>query len=977
VTGDGLGLDSKKTLPSGTITFLLTDVEGSTRLWEGDRTGMARALARHDVIIADAVAGAAGTLVKSRGEGDSTFAVFSRATDAVCAALSAARGLASEAWSPSARIAVRLAVHSGEVERRDGDYYGPAVNRCARLRAVAHGGQVLVSQATAELVREQLPDGASLADLGLHRLKDLAAPEHIFQLCHAGLIRDFPPLRSLDALPHNLPIQLTTLVGREHETVEVRQLLADNRLVTLTGAAGCGKTRLALQVAVEVTEEFPGGVWFADLSSLSDPALVLPAVAQALGVNEAMTQRLQPDISEPARPLAELVVEQLGDKRLLIVLDNCEHLLGACAQVTEMLLRASLGVRVLCTSREPLGVGVETTWRVPSLAVPDPEHVTSSDQLSEYDAARLFLERAGQREAGFVLSLGSASAVAQICQRLDGIPLAIELAAARIRVLTPEQIASRLDDRFTLLTGGSRVALERHQTLRAAVDWSYDTLSEAERALLRRISVFAGGFSLEAAEAACAFGVVTEADIVDLLGQLIDKSLLTMQPHRERARYRLLETIRQYGREQLVAAGEVEEQRSRHQQFFLTWAEQTQRRMWGPDQGAAMEEVNDDADNVAQAVAWSLAREKWDVALRLAGALDRYWSSHRPSQGRRLLEEALQQAPAEATFARAHALSAAGLLASELGDGVPARRHLEESLELYRRLGVRRGVVWSLINLAILDGLEDRLHEMGAALGDALPLARETGHPQTIGWALNNQALLAGRRGDYDQQRSAAEEALALFRRSTDQMGIGFALVNLANALQGQGEYLNSIPLIEEALAVVHPLSGWAPGRLQLGHAALARGDLESAKDNYLAAADAALDRAMPYQYVLAVCYLGEVALAAGDLDEASARYAAALGQHQDRPPPALLCTIASGCAKLAMGRGKPDRAARFLGAVEAMRLALGICLTPVIQTSTERCEQLARQALGERDYEAVGQAGAQLSIDQTVTLVRSEVISS
>jgi predicted ATPase len=258
---------------------------------------------------------------------------------------------------------------------------------------------------------------------------------------------------------------------------------------------------------------------------------------------------------------------------------------------------------------------------VPSLAVPDPEHVTSSDQLSEYDAARLFLERAGQREAGFVLSVGSASAVAQICQRLDGIPLAIELAAARIRVLTPEQIASRLDDRFTLLTGGSRVALERHQTLRAAVDWSYDTLSEAERALLRRISVFAGGFSLEAAEAACAFGVVTKEDLVDLLGQLIDKSLLTMEPHRERARYRLLETIRQYGREQLVGAGEVEEQRSRHQQFFLTWAEQTQRRMWGADQGAAMEEVNDDADNVAQAVAWSLAREKSDVALRLAGAL--------------------------------------------------------------------------------------------------------------------------------------------------------------------------------------------------------------------------------------------------------------------------------------------------------------------------------------------------------------------
>jgi predicted ATPase/class 3 adenylate cyclase len=953
----------------------MTDVDGSTRLWEADRNAMAVALARHDAIMREAVAGIGGVLVKTRGEGDSTFAVFGRATDAVDATLRALRCLASEAWPPSARLSVRAALHSGEVEEREGDYYGPAVNRCARLRAVAYGGQVLLSQATAELVRDRLPAQTTLADLGVHRLKDLTAPEHIFQLCHPDLRCDFPQLRSLDFLPHNLPIQLTTLVGRERETVEVGQLLAGNRLVTLTGAAGCGKTRLALQVAAEVLGDVPDGVWFTDLASLSDPALVLSAVAKALGVREGTAPALQPEVSEPARPLVDLVVEHVAAKRLLVVLDNCEHLLGACARAAEMLLRAGPGLRVMCTSREPLGVGVETTWRVPSLAVPDPGHLLPSGELAKYEAVRLFLERAAQREPGFVLSDRSAGAVAQICQRLDGIPLAIELAAARVRVLTPEQIANRLDDRFTLLTGGSRVALERHQTLRAAIDWSYDALGEAERVLLRRISVFAGGFSLEAAEGACAFGQVITADVVDLLGQLIDKSLLTMEPHLDRARYRLLETIRQYGQEKLVAAGEVEMQRVRHQQYFLTWAERAQRRMWGPDQAAAMEEVHDDADNVAQAVAWSLARDEWEVALRLAAALDRFWSADRTNQGRRLLEEALVAAPVEASFARAHALSAAGLLASQAGDNVPARQHLQDSLTLYRQLGVRRGVIWSLINLGVLDNSEDRLPEMGFHLGEALALARETGHPQTIGWALTQQALFFGRRGDYSHQQSAAEEALGLFQRCGDEMGVAFALNHLATALQGQEDYERSVPLLEEIISMQQ--SGLRiPLPFALGHAELAKGNFQAAREIYQQSADNLLERSMPYQYAFVLCHLGEVALAAEDLDDASARYRAALDARLDPPPSALLCMIASGTANVATRRGRADKAARLVGAVEARRESLGVVLPPVIRASQQRCEQTARDSLGDDEYETAKRAGRKLTTEELVGLVRSELES-
>jgi predicted ATPase/class 3 adenylate cyclase len=953
----------------------MTDVEESTRLWEVDRGAMAVALARHDAIVAEAVVGVGGVLVKTRGEGDSTFAVFGRATDAVGAAVWALRGLAGEAWPPSVRISVRAALHSGEVEERDGDYYGPAVNRCARLRAVAHGGQVLLSQTTAELVRDRLPGGVTLADLGVHRLKDLTAPEHVFQLCHPDLKGDFPPLDSLDSLPHNLPIQLTTLVGREHETVEVRQLLAGNRLVTLTGAAGCGKTRLALQVAAEALAEVPDGVWLTDLASLPDPALVLSAVAQALGVREGTTPSLQPDVSEPARPLLELVVEHVASKRLLVVLDNCEHLLGACAQVVEMLLRAGPGVRVLCTSREPLGLGVETTWRVPSLGTPDAGHLVPSGELAKYEAVRLFLERAAQREPGFALSERSAPAVAQICQRLDGIPLAIELAAARVRVLTPEQIASRLDDRFTLLTGGSRVALERHQTLRAAVDWSYDTLGEAERMLLRRVSVFAGGFSLEAAEGACAFGQLAAPDVVDLLGQLIDKSLLTMEPHRDRARYRLLETIRQYGQERLVAAGEVEEQRERHQQYFLAWAERTRPRMWGPDQIAAMEEAHHDADNVAQAVAWSLAREEWEVALRLAAALDRFWSAYRTNQGRRLMEDALEAAPVGPSLARAHALSATGLLACQAGDYVAARQRLNDSLELYRQLGVRRGVAWSLLHLAILDHTEDRLSEMAVHLEEALRLARQSGDPQTVGWALTDSALLSGRRGDYAQQQSAAEEALGLFRRSGDQIGIAFALNHLAAALQGKGEYERSVSILEEISSVEQAgLSLISP--LPRGNAALARGDLESARQIYQRSADNLLERSMPYQYSFVLCLLGEVALAAENLDEASDRYRAALEARRQLPPPTLLCMIASGAAKIAIRRGHPETAARLIGAVEATRQSLGVVLPPVVHASQERCEQIAHDALGDDEYESARREGGQVTTEETVVLVRLELRS-
>ncbi len=414
-------------LRTGTVTFLFTDIEGSTRLWESDPAAMREAMARHDALVEACVTRQGGTLVRPRGEGDSRFATFARATDAVAAACALQLAILVEPWPTPAALRMRIALHTGEGELRGGDYYGPAVNRCARLREVAHGGQTLLSLATTELVRDALAEGVSLRPLGAHRLKDLHRPEQVFQLVHSGLPHDFPPLQSLDALPNNLPIQLTNFIGREREIVEVKRLLDTARLLTLTGAGGCGKTRLALQVAAEGAEEYPDGVWLVDLAALTDAALVPQTVATALGLRE-----------EPPRTLAEILSDYLRFKDVLLVLDNCEHLVAACAQFVETLLRVCRNLRVLATSREVLGIPGEVTWRVPSLTVPDPGHLPPPDTLAQYEAIRLFSERAAAAVTTFRITDQNASWVAQTCLRLDGIPLAIELAAARVKVLSPE-----------------------------------------------------------------------------------------------------------------------------------------------------------------------------------------------------------------------------------------------------------------------------------------------------------------------------------------------------------------------------------------------------------------------------------------------------------------------------------------------------------------------------------------------------------
>jgi len=481
-------------LPTGTVIFLFTDIEGSTRLWEEHPGAMRLALERHDALLTAAIETNNGHVFKTVG--DAFCAVFSTATDALDAAIQAQRNLRPlqpSATTSDLSLKVRMAIHVGAAELRGGDYFGPTLNRLARLLAVGHGGQILLSGAMQELVRDELPPGVSLRDWGQHRLRDLQRAEHVYQVVHPELPADFPPLRSLNELPNNLPQQMTSFVGREKEIAELRQWLTTSRLVTLTGAGGTGKTRLSLAVAAEVMGEFPDGVWLVELASLADPGLVPQTIATALGVRE-----------EPTRPIIQTLTDYLKSKTLLLVLDNCEHLLTACAQATETILRSSPHVRILASSREGLGVTGEHAYRVPSLTVPDPRHMPPMEKLDQYEAVRLFIDRALLVQPTFAVNNQNAPAVAQICHRLDGIPFAIELAAARVKAMSVEQISQRLNDRFRLLTGGSRTALPRQQTLRALIDWSYDLLSDKEKTLLRRLSVFAGGWTLEAAEKVCA-----------------------------------------------------------------------------------------------------------------------------------------------------------------------------------------------------------------------------------------------------------------------------------------------------------------------------------------------------------------------------------------------------------------------------------------------------------------------------------------
>lgn len=600
------------TPPSGTVTFLFTDIEGSTKLarehpetWETMRSC-------HHQILHNAIESNHGFVFQVIG--DAFCASFHRAGDALSAAVEAQIALQNEPLKDCA-IRVRMGIHTGEAEQRDGEYQGYlTLSYVQRLMSAGHGRQILLSEATENLLRGQLPKEIDLLDLGKHKLKDIPQSVQVFQVVAPGLQAKFPFLRTPHTRPNNLHLQLTSFVGREKELGDIKRLLQNGHLLTLIGPGGTGKTRLSLQVASEMLDQYTDGVWFVELASLLDASLVPRTTAITIGLQD-----------EPQRPIVDMLCDYLRDKKLLLLLDNCEHVVEACAHMVNKILQAAPHVRILASSREALGIAGEVTYRVPALDFPELTILPTVEILSQYEAVKLFIDRATSAVPSFTVTNENAPAVAQICHRLDGIPLAIELAAAKLRVLRVDQIAQRLDDRFRLLTGGSRTALERHQTLRAAIDWSYNLLPAAEQLLFRRLSAFVGGWTLEAAEFVCQGESFKSEDVLSLLEQLINKSLVNMNLNQAESSYSMLETIRQYANEKLMESGESDALRDRHLAYFMELAETAEPHLVRPEQLEWLAKLEADYENLRLALEWALSNPSSEPSLRLCSALGRFW----------------------------------------------------------------------------------------------------------------------------------------------------------------------------------------------------------------------------------------------------------------------------------------------------------------------------------------------------------------
>jgi len=779
-------------LPSGTTTFLFTDIDSSTNLLQrlGD-VRYAEVLAEHHRLLRAAVEEHGGR--QADAQGDSLFAAFRSARGAVAAAVAAQRKVMTNAWPSGVAVRVRMGLHTGEpLESREG-YVGLDVHRAARICAAAHGGQILLSRSTQALVGDNLPPAVWLRDLGPHRLKDLEQSEKIFQVLAPDLPVDFPPLRSLDAFTNNLPRQLTSFIGRRRELAEVKHLLAAARMVTLTGAGGAGKTRLALQVGAEVLEGYPDGVWLVELAALSDSALVAQRVASALEVREV-----------PGFPILETLQNSLEQKRLLLVLDNCEHLVEACARLTEVLLQACPDVRILATSREPLGVPAEIVWRVPSLSLPDAGALPSVEQLQQYEAVHLFVERAAAVRPNFTVTSENARAVAEVCKRLDGIPLAIELAAARVPIMSVEQIATRLGDRFRLLTRGSRTTLPRHQTLKAAIDWSYHLLPETEKAILRRLSIFAGGWTLEGAEAICEGDGVGTFDVLDLLTQLVFKSLVIVDDQPGGIRYRFLETMGQYARDRLLESGEAEGVRRRHLDWYRRLTERAEPELLGAQETAWLDRLEVEIDNLRTAMEWALTNGEVEAGLRLASAAWRFWFIHGYfAEGRGWLEALLKKGRTTAPAVRAKALAYAGKLAAfGQGDYGAGRLFYEESLGLWREVGDEEGIAEALNGLGFVAAGQGDHAAARAQYVESLAIRRKRGDRWGIAISLHNVGRVVQRQGDYAAADALLKESLAIWRDLGDKQNIAMALVNLGFVACSRGEHESARSFIVESLAI-------------------------------------------------------------------------------------------------------------------------------------------------------------------------------
>jgi predicted ATPase/class 3 adenylate cyclase len=899
-------------------TILFTDIEGSSRLWEQHGQKMSRVLAEHDALARTTVAENGGVVVKMVGDG--LYAVFDDALGAVQATLTLQRSLASIGATHDLPLRVRCGVHAGVVERRDNDLFGSAVNRAARIMGAAHGGQVLLSQAVVDRVQDRLPDLVSLRDLGGVRLRDLSTPERIYQLVHPELRDTFPALRSLEVTPNNLPQQTTTFIGRERELAEAKELLAGTRLLTLLGMGGMGKTRLSLQIASDVMDAFPEGAWFADLAPVKDRTVVVNEVAQIFGVPE-----------EPGRPLLQTLCSHLRAQKLLLVLDNCEHLVSACATLANALLRAAPEVKIIATTREALRVPGEQTYPVMPLALPDRK--AGVDVLARSEAVQLFVERVRLQKPGFVLTDRDAQGVADLCARVEGIPLALELAAARMSTLSIDDINRRLNDRYKLLSGGSRVLLERQQTLRALVGWSYDLLQENERVFLDRLSVFAGGFDLAAAEKICSADPLDEDDVIDLLASLVEKSLVMVEQRDAETRYRLLETICDYARERLIKRDDVAATAARHCSYYLSFAQTARAKLSGPEQAEWTRRLEAELDNLRAAIALSLSGgTDGATAVKLQVALMRFWTLRGySSEGRNNIRAALELPEVrEPGVPRAHALYVGGVLAMNQSGYAEARTLLTECLAIRRELGNPREIAATLSTLSIVHLEQDT------------PAAA----------------------------KEYAVQALEIFRELGDQVGESIGLVHLGEICVQEGDPAQARQHYEASMTLARAVGHQeveSDCQCKLGELALDEGNLQDARERFSRSLRVCRVAEDKRGEATALAWLGRTDAAAGDIELARRRLNEAQRAFQafDMHAEALDCL--EDYAQLLQVSGESAVAVRLFAAASDSREALALPRAARREARWRASLEGARAAVGATAFDAAWNESRAWTLDEAV----------
>jgi len=922
---------------TGLLTFLFTDLEGSTALWEDFPELMEQALARHDSLLREVIEIHRGQVVKTTGDG--FHAIFGSPTDGIAAALAGQQAIVAENWPEKiGQPRVRMGLHTGESQSRDGDYYGPEINRAARIMGIGHGGQVLVSEVCAALLKGHLPQQATLEDLGMHRLKGVTSPERIFQLQHPRLEIQFPPLKSLTSYPHNLPIQVTSFIGRDHELADVKNLLDQTHLLTLLGPGGTGKTRLMLQAAEDLIDQFPDGIWLVELAPVTDPDLIPDQVANVLRLRE-----------QPGRSMLDSLVTFLRRKELLLLLDNVEHLVHKSAELTEQLIKNCPKVKILITGREALFISGETTLQIPSLSLPEGEE-QNLDSLLTSEAVQLFAARAQEVNPDFALSPDNAPAIVEIVQRLDGIPLALELAAARLRMLSVEQIASRLNDRFRLLTGGSRTALPRQQTLQALIDWSWNLLDESERITLRRLSVFSGGWRLSAAEEVIGDDQLEEASIFDLIDQLINKSLVVVNhlPGGE-VRYRLLESIRQYARDRLFEAGEGEVLRDKHATYFAGFIDEVEARFSGEEMVPWLKRLIQETDNFRSALEWTTERNP-PLMVEIAGKLFSiggqgfWWFS--PTQSRRWLEAAI-----------------------EIGKDIEAPK--EKAHEHQIHLGL------AFTALSGVDFVQGRHEESEAAGRQAVALLRPTGDTKQLSYALATNAFAFIFSGQWELARVAGEEA----RQIALSNGHLFPLAMALGALTSSSMILGDIESVQSYLKesktlgkdVENPWVNAQTARLEGRYLAF-HGDFEQAQSAYELAEKLFWELDDRLQSLIAKSEVAHQMRRQGNLEAALPIYRDTILKFQDIGNEAAIAHQLECFGYIAITLDAPERAAKLLGSAQVLREKTNSPITfPWEKIDHDQAMVQMASLLGETTMEKVMIDGGMMAVDEAIAFARQD----